>query len=178
VKISASKLIANKRNALKSTGPRSVDGKLASSRNAQLHGLNNQTPELEVIAPSAEALMGEARAIGFSTKDARHLAFTLLRGREVINAKHSAYEPETEDEPRPRKHPVDTFGQATVDEALETGITMDELWEYANPPEPTYAELGLPEPDPVAERIDAHRKLMRYEQRAVNQIRKAARIKK
>jgi len=30
----------------------------------------------------------------------------------------------------------------------------------------------------VVERIDAHRKLMRYEQRAVNQIRKAARIKK
>ena len=40
------------------------------------------------------------------------------------------------------------------------------------------AELGLPEPDPVAERIDEHRRLMRYEQRAVNQIRKAARIKK
>ena len=123
-------------------------------------------------------MMSEARAIGFSAEDARYLALTLLRGREVINVKHSAYEPETEDEPRPRKHPVDTFGQATVDEALETGITMDELWEYATPPEPTYAELGLPEPDPVAERIEAHRKLMRYEQRAVNQIRKAACIKK
>ena len=83
-----------------------------------------------------------------------------------------------EEEPRPRKNPVDTFGQATVDETLETGITMEELWECTNPPEPTYAELGLPEPDPVAERIDAHRKLMRYEQRAVNQIRKAARVKK
>ena len=34
------------------------------------------------------------------------------------------------------------------------------------------------EPDPVAERIDAHRKLMRYDQHAVNQIRKAARLKK
>ena len=128
--------------------------------------------------PCAEALMSEACALGFSTEDARHLALTLLRGRDVITAKHSAYEPTVEDEPRPRKHPVDTFGQATVDEALETGITMEELWEYANPPEPTYAELGLPEPDPVAERIDAHRKLMRYEQHAVNQIRKAARIKK
>ena len=34
------------------------------------------------------------------------------------------------------------------------------------------------EANEVAERIDAHRRLMRYEQRAVNQIRKAARIKK
>ncbi len=34
------------------------------------------------------------------------------------------------------------------------------------------------EPDPVDERIDEHRRLMRYEQRAVNQIRKAARSKK
>ena len=131
-----------------------------------------------MIDPRADALMSEAYALGFSVEDARHLALTLIRGREVINAKHFPYEPAMEDEPRPRKHPVDTFGQATVGEALETGITMEELWEYANPPEPTYAELGLPEPDPVAERIDAHRKLMRYEQRAVNQIRKAARIKK
>ena len=128
--------------------------------------------------PCAEALMSEACALGLSKEGARHLALALTRGREVIDAKHSAYEPVMEEEPRSRKHPVDTFGQATVDEALETGITMEELWEYATPPEPTYAELGLPEPDPVAERIEAHRKLMRYEQRAVNQIRKAARIKK
>ena len=47
----------------------------------------------------------------------------------------------------PRKDPVATFGQEMVDEALETGITMEELWDYANPPEPTLAELGLPEPD-------------------------------
>ena len=178
MKISASKLIANRVNALRSTGPRSAEGKFASCQNAQLHGLSKQAPELEVVDSCAEALMNEARAIGFSTEDAKYLALTLLRGREVITAKHSAYEPVMEDEPRPRKHPVDTFGQETVDEALETGITMEELWEYANPPEPTYAELGLPEPDPVAERIDAHRKLTRYEQRAFNQIRKAARIKK
>ena len=112
--------------------------------------------------------MSEVCALDFSKEDARHLALTLLRGREVINDKHSAYEPVIEEEPRSRKHPVDTFGQAAVDEALETGITMDELWDYANPPEPSYAELGLPGPDPVAERIDAQRNLMRYEQHAVN----------
>ena len=125
-----------------------------------------------------DSLAGEARALGFSLEDARQLALTLLAARSVIDAKHAAYDPEPEPEHAPRKDPVATFGQETVDEALESGITIDELWDYANPPEPTLAELGLPEPDPVAERIDEHRRLMRYDQRAVNQIRKAARIKK
>ena len=178
MKISASKLIANRVNALKSTGPRSAEGKLASSINARRHGLA-ASPTSE-LAPDAllDCLTKEARALGFSSEDARQLALTLLAARSVIDAKHAAYDPEPEPEHAPRKDPVATFGQEAVDEALETGITMDELWDYANPPEPTLAELGLPEPDPVAERIDEHRRLMRYEQRAVNQVRKAARIKK
>ena len=178
MKISASKLIANRVNALKSTGPRSAEGKLASSINARRHGLA-ASPTRELATDlRLDSLAGEARALGYSLEDARQLALTLLAARSVIDAKHAAYAPEPEPESVPRKDPVATFGQEMVDEALETGITMDELWDYANPPEPTLAELGLPEPDSVAERIDGRRRLMRYEQRAVNQIRKAARIKK
>ena len=178
MKISASKLIANRVNALKSTGPQSVEGKLASSINARRHGLAaSHTNEL-ATDPRLDSLAGEARALGYSPEEARQLALTLLAARSVIDAKHAAYAPEPEPEPAPRKDPVATFGQEMVDEALETGITMDELWDFANPPEPTLAELGLPEPDPVVERIDDHRRLIRYDQRAVNQIRKAARIKK
>lgn len=178
MKISASKLIANRVNALKSTGPRSAEGKLASSINARRHGLAASPTNELAMDLRLESLEKEARALGFSPEDARQLALTLLAARGVIDAKHAAYEPEPEPEPAPRKDPVATFGQETVDEALESGITMEELWDYANPPEPTLTELGLPEPDPVADRIDEHRKLMRYDQRAVNQIRKAARIKK
>lgn len=178
MKISASKLIANRVNALKSTGPRSAEGKLISSINGRRHGLA-ASPESEIAAdPRLESLAKEARALGFSLEETRQLALTLLAARSVIDAKHAAYGPEPESEPKPRKDPVATFGQEVVDEALETGITMEELWDYANPPEPNFAELGLPEPDLVAARIDEHRKLMRYEQRAVNQIRKATRIKK
>ena len=178
MKISASKLIANRVNALKSTGPRSAEGKLASCPNARRHGLAaSHTSEL-ATDPRLESLEKEARTLGFSLDEAQQLALTILTARCVIDAKHAVYEPEPEPEPVPRKDPVATFGQATVDEALETGITMEELWDYASPLEPTLAELGLPEPDPVAERIDEHRRLMRYEQRAVNQIRKAAQIKK
>ena len=178
MKISASKLIANRVNALKSTGPRSAEGKLASSINARRHGLAASHTDELATDPRLGCLAKEARALGFSLEDARQLAVTLLAARSVIDAKHAAYAPEPEPEPAPRKDPVATFEQEMVDEALETGITMEELWDYANPPEPTLAELGLPEPDPVAERIDEHRRLIRYEQRAVNQIRKAARIKK
>ena len=178
MKISASKLIANRVNALKSTGPRSAEGKLASSINARRHGLAAAHTNELATDLRLDSLAEEARALGFSLEDARQLALTLLAGRSVIDAKHAAYDPEPEPEPAPRKDPVATFGQEMVDEALESGITMDELWDYANPPEPTLADLGLPEPDPVAERIDEHRRLMRYEQRAVNQIRKVARIKK
>lgn len=178
MKISASKLVANRVNAQKSTGPRSAEGKLISSINARRHGLA-ASPESELASdPRLESLAKEARALGLSFEDARQLALTLLTARGVIDAKHAAYDPEPESEPAPRKDPVATFGQEMVDEALELGITMEELGDYANPPEPTLAELGLPEPDPVAERIDEHRRLIRYEQRAVNQIRKAARIKK
>ena len=178
MKISASKLMANRVNALKSTGPRSAEGKLASSINARRHGLAASHTNGLATDPRLESLEKDARALGFSLEDARQLALSLLAARSVIDAKHAAYAPEPEPEPKPRKDPVAAFGQETVDEALESGITMDELWDYANPPEPTLAELGLPEPDPVAERIDEHRRLMRYEQRAVNQTRKAARIKK
>ena len=178
MKISASKLIANRVNAQKSTGPRSADGKLALSINARRHGLAASPTNELAMDPRLESLEKEAQALGFSPEDARQLALTLLAARGVIDAKHAAYEPEPEPEPAVRKDPVATFGQETVDEALETGITMDELWDYANPRDPTLAELGLPEPDPVAERVDEHRRLMRYEQRAVNQIRKAVRIKK
>ena len=123
------------------------------------------------------ALMtNEAQSLSFSCDDARQLALIKVTTRGSIDGKHASYEPERETQPR--KDSVESFGQELVDEPMETGIEIEDLWEYANPPEPTYAELGLPEPDRVVERIDKHRKLTRYEQRAVNQIRKAARIKK
>ena len=129
MKISASKLIANRVNALKSTGPRSAEGKLASSINARRHGLAaSHTSEL-AAEPRLESLPKEAQAIGFSPEGAPQLALTLLAARSVIDVKHAAYDPEPEPEPKPRKDPVATFGQEMVDEALESGITMEELWD-------------------------------------------------
>ena len=39
-------IVANRRNALRSTGPKSADGKLRASRNAIKHGINSQVTTL------------------------------------------------------------------------------------------------------------------------------------
>ena len=43
---SSAKVVANRRNALRSTGPRTVEGKSRSSRNAFRHGLLSNIPVL------------------------------------------------------------------------------------------------------------------------------------
>ena len=77
-------------------------------------------------------LAKEARNLGFSDKESRQLALTLLAARDAIDAKRAAYDRDPDPEPMQRKDSVATFGQEMVDEALESGITMEELWEYAN----------------------------------------------
>ena len=70
MKISASKLIANRANATISTGPRSLEGKRISSENAQLHGLASSSGvSLDLGAPALVKLVDEAIGFGVS----RHL---------------------------------------------------------------------------------------------------------
>ena len=49
-------IAANRRNARKSTGPKSVSGKLKSSRNSRRHGLNSKLPQGEVLAMYEEII--------------------------------------------------------------------------------------------------------------------------
>ncbi|WP_460452577.1 hypothetical protein [Alsobacter sp. SYSU BS001988] len=62
---SAKRIAANRRNAQKSTGPRSAAGKARASRNARRHGLAGAalTPEeADKAAPLADALRAEVEA--------------------------------------------------------------------------------------------------------------------
>ena len=63
--ISHRRSLANRCNALKSTGPRSVAGKLASSKNSRKHALNS-APDFE-SSLEYQALVELIAEEGFST---------------------------------------------------------------------------------------------------------------
>jgi hypothetical protein len=144
-------LIANRANAAKSTGPRSADGKRISSENAQRHGLASSSGiGLDLGSPTLAALVKEARGLGFSATEAERL---------------------------PNMSPEALFETIKEMETPRSGVTSAERRAVF-----TLLYRQIKEDNDRARRfakkLAGHRKLMRYEQRAVNQIRKAARIKK
>ena len=178
MKISASKLIANRANAAKSTGPRSIEGKRISSENAQRHGLaSSSCVSLDLSAPALAALVEEARGFGFSASEAEELVTRLAAARDVIDAKHASFEEMPEAERLSNMSPEELYETIKAIETLRSGVTSAERRAVF-----TLLYRQIKEDNDRARRfakkVDGHRKLMRYEQRAVNQIRKAALIKK
>ena len=89
--------LANRSNALKSTGPRSVSGKRASSQNSRKHGLNS-APDFE-SSPGYRALVDLIAEEGFSGFVCADIASGLLNYRRVMDAYYDTYiSPEPVDE--------------------------------------------------------------------------------
>jgi len=89
--------LANRCNALKSTGPRSAAGKRASSQNSRKHGLNS-APEFE-SSPEYQALVDLIAGEGFSAFACADIAAGLINYRRVMDAYYDAYtSPEPADE--------------------------------------------------------------------------------
>ncbi len=89
--------LANRCNALKSTGPRSVGGKRASSQNSRKHGLN-VAPDFET-SPEYRALVDLIGEEGFSGFACADIAAGLLNYRRVMDAYYDTYtSPEPVDE--------------------------------------------------------------------------------
>jgi len=89
--------LANRGNALKSTGPRSVAGKRASSQNSRKHGLNS-APDFESSSEYRDLveLIAEEGFSGFACAD---IAAGLLNYRRVMDAYYDTYSsPEPVDE--------------------------------------------------------------------------------
>ena len=74
--------LANRSNALKSTGPRSVAGKWASRQNSRKHGLNS-APEFE-SSSEYRALVDLIAEEGFSAFACADIASGLLNYRRVM----------------------------------------------------------------------------------------------
>ena len=158
-------------------------GKLRSSKNALKHGLgtqssnSSQNPSLLNHFPELESYQQELTALGYSDAQSQEIIETLLTARQVAEVKHSAYTDRLNDE---------RLGNMTLE-----GLTSL-LREFGDPA----ARVTPTERARVAallfkqvqkdndlsgllfEKFEAHRKLMRYEQRAFNQLRKKSQVKK
>ena len=178
MKISVSKLIANRSNALKSTGPRSEVGKRQSATNAIRHGLNALLiPDDSELEEGFSLLVSDATRLGYSEQEAPALVATLQLGRAVIEAKHRAYQDKPESEKIEALTRREWIRSVRDTQIPESQMEEADIRWVGN----MMFNQGQKDHDPVTRlgvKIEEHRKLMRYEQRAVNQIRKAARIKK
>ena len=127
MKISASKLIANRANAAKSTGPRSIEGKRISSENAQRHGLASSSGVgLDLGASAIAVLVDEAREIGFSVAVAEELVTRLATARDVIDAKHASFKEKPEAERLPSMSPEALYQAIKEMETPRSGVTSAE----------------------------------------------------
>ena len=89
--------LANRSNALKSTGPKSVAGKRASSQNSRKHGLNS-APTFE-LSNEYQELIDLIAGEGFSAFACADIAVGLLNYRRVMDAYYDTYtSPEPVDE--------------------------------------------------------------------------------
>jgi hypothetical protein len=81
--------LANQSNALKSTGPKSVAGKRASSQNSRKHGLNS-APDFE-SSIECRGLIDLIAGEGFSAFACADIAASLLNYRRVMDAYYDTY---------------------------------------------------------------------------------------
>jgi hypothetical protein len=89
--------LANRYNALKSTGPKSAAGKRASSQNSRKHGLSS-APDFG-SSPEYQALVELIAEEGFSAFACADIAAGLLNYRRVMDAYYDTYtSPEPVDE--------------------------------------------------------------------------------
>ena len=176
MKTSVSKLLANRANALKSTGPKSRQGRRAASKNARTHGLSGR-PADENSAALDTDLINDALVLGYSLAEAQSLVEALQTSRAVIEAKHAAYvdKPDTERMPDMSRELIEEtiVGMVSPKEKLakrDRDYMVNLLYREVEKDNDPVQRLML--------KIEAHRKLMRYEQRAVNRLRGAAKGQK
>ena len=183
MKISVEKLVANRANAQKSSGPQTRAGKLRSAKNALKHGLGAQSsnspqnPPLLNHFPELESYQQELISLGYSVAQSQEIIEALLTARQVIDVKHNAYTDRLNEERLGDMTPeaVASFVRE-MEDPLSTVTPMERARVVAllfNQVHKDNDLSGL-----LFEKFEAHRKLIRYDQRAFNQIRKKSQVKK
>ncbi len=183
MKISVEKLVANRANAQKSSGPQTRAGKLRSAQNALKHGLGSQSsnpsqnPSLLDHFPELESYQQELISLGYSVAKSQELIEALLTARQVIDAKHNAYNDRLNEE---RLGDMTPEAVASFVREMEDPLSTVTPMERASVVALLFKQVqkdndlsGL-----LFEKFEEHRKLIRYEQRAFNQLRKKSSVKK
>ena len=183
MKISVEKLVANRANAQKSSGPQTRAGKLRSAKNALKHGLGarssnpSQNPPLLNHFPELKSYQQELISLGYSDAQSQEIVEALLTARQVIDAKHNAYTDRLNEE---RLGDMTPEAVASFVREMEDPLSTVTPMERARVVALLFKQVqkdndlsGL-----LFEKFDTHRKLMRYEQRAFNQLRKKTQVKK
>ena len=183
MKISVEKLVANRANAQKSSGPQTRAGKLRSAKNALKHGLGAQSsnspqnPPLLHHSPELKSYQQELISLGYSDAQSQEIIEALLTARQVTEAKHSAYTDRLNEERLADMTPeaVASFVRE-MEDPLSTVTPMERARVVALLFKQVQKDNDLS--GLLFEKFEAHRKLMRYEQRAFNQLRKKSLLKK
>ena len=183
MKISVEKLVANRANAQKSSGPQTRAGKLRSAKNALKHGLGAQSsnspqnPPLLNHFPELESYQQELISLGYSVAQSQEIIEALLTARQVIDVKHNAYTDRLNEE---RLGDMTPEAVASFVREMEDPLSAVTPMERAKVVALLFKQVqkdndlsGL-----LCEKFEAHRKLMRYAQRAFNQLRKKSQVKK
>jgi hypothetical protein len=164
--------LANRCNALKSTGPRSTAGKRASSQNSRKHGLNS-TPDFE-SSLEYRALVDLIAEEGFSGFVCADIAAGLLNYRRVMDAYYDTYtSPE----------PVDEF-MRDMNVRASTPIFRELLIPSGSEPQDVkematfFADMQRQERrkgGPVSRRSADSHKLIRYQRNGIARLSRAVR---
>ena len=177
MKISVEKLVANRANAQKSSGPQTRAGKLRSAKNALKHGLGAQSPNspqnpsLLIQFPELKSYQQELTNLGYSDTQTDEIIEALLTARQVTEAKHSGYTDRLNEE---RLGDMTPEAVASFVREMENPLSTVTPMERARVVAMLFKQVqkdndlsGL-----LFEKFEAHCKLIRYEQRAFNQLRK------
>jgi len=162
------KTLTNRRNAQRSTGPTSTEGKLANSRNSRKHGLTVQVDfESSNVYVSLKLLLSEE---GFSSFMAADIATSLLHYRRVMDTYYDTYtSPEPVDELM-RDMSVKESMSIFREMLSEPDDVRDMTAIFANMQRKEQRKGG-----PVSRRtVDCH-KLIRYQRNAISRLSKAVR---
>ena len=169
MKITAAKLLANKANAQKSSGPKSLEGKQTSAKNAKKYAFTAFTTDLPEAFTNYN---DELNDLGYEKERACQIINELYRNRLILNHKFDSYIDRYNDE-----HRLPNFQPANL---------MRILLEFGEPSRASRKDtlpifhimyrMVLKDNDLVGllfEKNQRHFRVIRYEQNAINKLSKA-----